>query len=186
MNNTVNDNHAYVRFAQPGLAITNINYTLTNGFPDVWGSVANDKSQIFVYKRAGGTFNFNAQLTNATYGKVTNVPFSVTLSSATGFSYEKIFKVAPNSVNSSTVVSVNPTAASNTFLTICINAGANIRVEVMSTTGFVFQTVNGAPFQQNVTVNISTLPTRLYFFRIRAIGCPNNGVYQEVQQIQKL
>jgi hypothetical protein len=186
-NNTVNDNHAYLRFAQPGLNPNNINYTLTSGFPDVWGSLANDKSQMFVYKRAsGGTYTFNAQLVNTTCGTTTNVPFSITLTTGTGFSYEKIFRVVPNPVSSSTIVSINPSAASTTFLNLCINAGAFMRVEVMTTTGFVLQTINGAPFQQTVNVNMSALGTGLYFFRISAIGCPSNGVYQEVQQVQKL
>jgi hypothetical protein len=153
----------------------------------VWGSLANDKSQMFVYKRAsGGTYTFNAQLVNTTCGTTTNVPFSITLTTGTGFSYEKIFRVVPNPVSSSTIVSINPSAASTTFLNLCINAGAFMRVEVMTTTGFVLQTINGAPFQQTVNVNMSALGTGLYFFRISAIGCPSNGVYQEVQQVQKL
>jgi hypothetical protein len=186
-NNIVNDNHAYVRFAQPGLSPNNLTYTLTAGFPDVWGSLANDKTQMFVYKRAsGGTYTFNAQLVNTTCGTTTNVPFAITLTAGTGFSYEKIFRVVPNPVSSSTTVSINPSVASTAFLNLCINAGAFIRIEIMTNTGFVLQTFNGPPFQQTVNVNMSAFSAGLYFFRISAIGCPSNGVYQEVQQVQKL
>jgi hypothetical protein len=92
----------------------------------------------------------------------------------------------PNPVSSSTTVSINPSVASTAFLNLCINAGAFIRIEIMTNTGFVLQTFNGPPFQQTVNVNMSAFSAGLYFFRISAIGCPSNGVYQEVQQVQKL
>jgi hypothetical protein len=187
LNNVINDNHAYVRFAQPGMTANNITYSLTSGFPDVWGSLASDKTQMFVFNRnGGGSYNFNANIVNPICGTTINIPFNITVSAGTGFTYQKIFRVAPNPVSTSTVVSVNPTAASNSFLSLCISSGAFIRVEVLTPFGLLQTVVNGAPFQQNVPVNISLLPPGLYFFRISAIGCPSNGVYQEVQQVQKL
>ncbi len=85
-----------------------------------------------------------------------------------------------------TNVGINANATTNNFLNLCINAGAFIRVEIVSTFGNVLGTFNSAPFAPIVNVPMAGIAPGLYFLRISAIGCPNNGVYQETHQVQKL
>ncbi len=184
--NTVNDNNATVSISLPNMLNTGTTYTLNGGFPDVYGTYANDKKLLFVYNASGGTFNFTATTTNAPTCNVTvTTPFSVTLNPSS-YTYNPIFRVAPNPFTTQTVVSVNMNNASNSILQACLGGGGFIRVTVFnSTTGAQVYLQNGAIGSTSVNVSTTSFPSGFYYFKINAINCPN-GYYEENKLVQKL